>query len=113
MSHFYPSPALYFLKDFSSKLSAAKSNILRRGWRKFESNKFVFDFDQAEKEQILCGDKSDVNFLMNQYLSEIDGLLEIQAPIKKLNRKEMEFLNKPWITQGLKNSLKKYTIYSI
>ena len=50
---------------------------------------------------------------MNQYLSEIDGLLEIQAPIKKLNRKEMEFLNKPWITQGLKNSLKKYTIYSI
>ena len=54
----------------------------------------------------MCRDKSDVNFLMNQYLSEIDGLLEIQAPIKKLNRKEMEFLNKPWITQGLKNSIK-------
>ena len=27
--------------------------------------------------------------------------------LKKLNRKEMKFLIKPWITQGLQNSIKK------
>ena len=33
--------------------------------------------------------------------------------LKKLNRKEMKFLIKPWITQGLQNSIKKKkSIYS-
>ena len=50
---------------------------------------------------------------MNQYLSEIDSLLETLAPLKKLNKKELKFLTKPWITQGLQNSIKKKNyIYS-
>ena len=34
-------PQSIFLKDFSSKIPAAKSNILRHDWRKFESNLFL------------------------------------------------------------------------
>ena len=50
---------------------------------------------------------------MNQYLPKIDILLEAYAPLKKLNKKELEFLTKPWITQGLQNSIKnKNNIYS-
>ena len=44
---------------------------------------------------------------MNEYLSKIDSLLDADAPIKKINKKELEFLIKPWITQGLQNSIKK------
>ena len=29
------------------------------------------------------------------------------APIKKLNKKELKFLTKPWITEGLQNYKKK------
>ena len=33
--------------------------------------------------------------------------------LKKLNKKELKFLTKPWITQGLQNSIKKKNnIYS-
>ena len=46
------------LKDFFLKILAVKSNILRHAWRKFESNKFISDFDQTEWEQILCYKKS-------------------------------------------------------
>ena len=47
---------------------------------------------------------------MNQYLSKIDSLLEIH---QKLNKKELKFLTKPWITQDLQNSIKKeIDIYS-
>ena len=100
-------PQFIFLKDFFSKIPATKSNILRHDWRKFESNKFISDFDQTDREQILCSEKSDVNLSMNQYLSKIDSLLETHAPLKKLNKKELKFLTKPWITQGLQNSIKK------
>ena len=50
---------------------------------------------------------------MNQYLSKIDRLLETYAPLKKLNRKELKFLTKPWIKQDMQNSTKKKNnIYS-
>ena len=44
---------------------------------------------------------------MNQYLCKIDSLLKTHAPLKKLNKEELEFLNKPWIAQGLQNYIKK------
>ena len=50
---------------------------------------------------------------MNEYLSKSDSLLEIHAPLKKLNKKELKFLTKRCITQGLQNSIKKKNnIYS-
>ena len=50
---------------------------------------------------------------MNQDLSKIDSLSETHASLKKLSKKELKFLTKPWITQGLQNSIKKKNnIYS-
>ena len=50
---------------------------------------------------------------MNKYLSKIDSLLDTNAPFKKLNKKELKFLTKPWIMQDLQNSFKKKNnIYS-
>ena len=55
--------------------------------------------------QILCNEENDVNFSMNKYLSKIDSLLD--ALFKKLDKKELKFLTKPWIMQGLQNSIEK------
>ena len=50
---------------------------------------------------------------MNGYLSKTDSSLDTHAPIKKGNKKELKLLTKPWITQGLQNSIKKKNnIYS-
>ena len=50
---------------------------------------------------------------MNKYLSKIDILLDTHGPFKKLNRKELKFLTKSWITQVLQSSIiSKNKIYS-
>ena len=98
---------LFFYQIFFSKVRGTKSNILRQDWKKFEISKFISDFNQIKWEQILYNENNDVNFSMNEYLSKIDSLLDAHAPIKKINKKELEFLTKPWITEGLKNSIKK------
>ena len=43
---------------------------------------------------------------MNACQKLIFSLLDAHAPIKKLKKKELKFLTKPWIAQGLKNSIK-------
>ena len=101
-------PQFIFLPDFFSKTPVTKSNILRRDWKKFESSKSTSDFNQINWEQILCNEES-----MNKYLLKIDSLLDTHAPFKKRNKMELRFLTKPWITQGLQNSIKKKNnIYS-
>ena len=95
------------------KVITAKSNILRHDSRKFESNKFISHSGQADWVQILCSKKSNVNFLVNQYLSKIDSLLETHTPLRTLNKKELKYLTKPWIKEDLENSIKKKNnIYS-
>ena len=46
---------------------------------------------------------------MNKYLSIIDSLLDTHGPVKKRNKKEVQFLTKPWITQCCKTLLKRKT----
>ena len=89
--HFWTIFLFIFLPDFFSKIPVTKSNILRRDWKKFESSKFISDFNQITWEQILCNEENDVNFSMNKYLSKTDSLLDAHAPFKKLNKKELKF----------------------
>ena len=49
--------------------------MLKHDWRKFESNKCISDFNQTHWQQILCTEKIDVNFSMNQYLTKTESLL--------------------------------------
>ena len=73
----------------------------------FESSKFIPDFNQINLAQILYNEENDVNFSMNENLAKIDSLLDTYEPLKRLNKKELKFLTKPWITQDLQNSIKK------
>ena len=100
-------PQFIFLPDFFSKVPVTKSNILRCDWKKIESSKCISDFNQINWEQILFNENNNVKFSMNEYLSKIDSLLDTHAPNKKLNKKELKFLTKPWFTKGLQNSIKK------
>ena len=97
-------PTIFFLPDLFSKVPVTKPNILRRDWEKFESSKFIFDFNQ-NWEQILYNENNDVNFSLNEYLSKVDSLLDAHAPIKSFNKKELKFFTKPWIALSLQNSI--------
>ena len=55
-------PQFIFLKYFFSKIPAAKSNILRHDWRKFESRKFISHFDRTDWKQIYAARKVMLTF---------------------------------------------------
>ena len=97
-----------FLKGFSSKFSAAKSNIFRHDWRKSESNKLISHFDQTDWDQFLCSK----NFPMNQYLSKTDSLLATRGPLKTFNKKTRSFLRNHGLHKVFNILLKRKTIYT-
>ena len=52
-------------------------------------------------------EKNDVNISFNNYLSKVNSLIMSSVPMKKLNKQQQKFLQKPWFTTTLQNSIHK------
>ena len=78
----------------------------RRSYKNFNNELFKNDLLKTNWESLLKTNLNDVNFSFEQILLELNNLLDIHAPFKysKRNNKKR---NKPWITNGIANSIRK------
>ena len=100
-------PQFAITEDFFANSQRSKSNIFKRNWKNLDQNLFISDFENASCDEIIDVNKENVNLSINNYLYNIDLLLEKHAPLKRLNKQKLKFQQKPWITQGLQISIKK------
>ena len=79
---------------------------LRRSYKKFNNKLFKDDLLKTEWESLLKANLNDVNFSVEQFLLELNNLLDIHASFRssKYNNKKH---NKFWITNGIPNSVRK------
>ena len=52
-------------------------------------------------------EKNDVNIYFNNYLSKINYLIMSHILMKKLNKQQQKFLQNPWFTTVIQNSIQK------
>ena len=52
-------------------------------------------------------EKNDVNVSFNSYLSKVNSLIMSHVPMKKLNKQQQKFIQKPWFTTAIQNSIHK------
>ena len=95
---------LILYKPSSKKLSP--NNIHSRNWSKFDHNSFRRDFDNISWNEILALEKNDCEESFNSFLNELNSLIDIHAPIKKLSKRQLKLATKPWITKGILTSMK-------
>ena len=48
-----------------------------------------------------------MNLTFDNYLNTMNALINSHAPLKKLNKKQRKFQQKPWIKRGFQNSFHK------
>ena len=51
--------------------------------------------------------QNNVNITFENYLNTVNTLINSHAPLKKLNKKQRKFQQKPWITKGIQNAIEK------
>ena len=93
-----------------------KSNILERDWSKFNKENFILDYIDKNWSEILKLDQHNVILSMDSYLDDMNAILDIHAPYKKISKYKLRYKLKPWITLELQKSisvknslLKKFT----
>ena len=58
-------------------------------------------------EILPCSDSTNVNDIFQSFYSHVARIIDKHAPMRKLSKKEIKSLSKPWISTGLKVSIKK------
>ena len=76
-------------------------------WEHFNNQLFLADFEKINWNQVLQLNQNNVNLIFDNYLNTMNTLVNSHAPLKKFNKKQRKFQQKPWIIKGIQNSINK------
>ena len=97
------------LPDFLiiNNLSSIPSNVklFKRDYSKFNEVMFLNELKSLHWENILPPDDN-VNDIFGSFYTTLQEIVERHAPLRKVSRKEVKIRCKPWITSGIRTSIK-------
>ena len=76
-----------------------------RNYKNF--NKEAFKTELRELDWSFVTENNDINLGFETFLHFINKTLDKHAPIKRVKKRESKTISKPWITRGIKTSIKK------
>ena len=94
-----------FVPNILSNTSTQKSNYYERDWSKFKQENFILDYFDKDWADLLQIDQQNVNLSLDSFLNNKNSILDVHAPLKKVNKYKLKFKTKPWITPALQKSI--------
>ena len=93
-----------------NKLSTLPKNykLFKRGYSKRDSEALISEVRNVNWSEVLGSESgaTDVNTVFQSFYDRITEIINKHAPIRKLSRKEIKSLSKPWVTPGIKTSIR-------
>ena len=91
--------------------SCQKSNFYERDWSKFVQQNLVLDYFNKDWSDVLQFDQQDVNLSINSFLDNMNSILDEHASLKRVNKYNLKFKSKPWLTPAIQKSIRIKIIY--
>ena len=82
-----------------------KFKIYKRDYSNLDETALIDEIQSVNWETIFPHD-CDVNIIFDRFYSTIADIIDKHVPVKKLSKKQIKFYSKPWITPGIKTSIK-------
>ena len=89
--------------DIFEKTSNKKEVKYGRSYKHFNQNEFENELKKIDWNLIFLGKNSEG--ALDAFYKTIEKLLDEMAPIRRLTKKEIDLLKRPWITSGLLKSI--------
>ena len=77
-----------------------------RNFSRFSADCFNTEVSQVDWKAIVEKNSCDVNNLFSSFYNKFNKLVNKHAPMKIISNRKAKQLSKPWITQGLRTSIK-------
>ena len=92
------------LKSVKDKVEVNKFKV--RNFSRFSADCFNTEVSQVDWQAIVEKNSCDVNNLFSSFYNKSNKLVNKHAPMKIISYRKAKQLSKPWITQGLRTSIK-------
>ena len=97
---------------YSVKEKAINRKTLRRDFSQFSEKDFTKDLSQIDWEAVVSDSQTNINRSFSTFFNKINKLIDRHAPFKTLSPRKVKRLSKPWITRGIRKSIKvKNSLY--
>ena len=77
-------PQFSFVPNILSNPPTQKSNYYERDWSKFKQENFILDYFDKDWADVLQIDQQNVNLSLDSFLNNLNSILDVHAPLKKL-----------------------------
>ena len=90
----------------SSIVDQSKENRKVRDFSKFSSRLFVADLTQVDWDEIIARGTDDINKIFSSFYNKLNKIVNKHAPFKIMSKRRKKKLSKPWITKGIRTSIR-------
>ena len=105
-------PQFSFVTSILSNPSTQKSNYYERDWSKFKQENFILDYFDKDWDELLQIDQQNINLTMDSFLNNINTILDVHAPLIKVNKYKLKFkTKKPGLPLLFRNQFLLKTTY--
>ena len=78
-------PQFLFVPSIFSDPPSSKSNMYERNWSKFNKEDFMLNYFEKDLEGMLNLSRNDIDLSFNNFLMNMNELLNMHVPYRKLN----------------------------
>ena len=90
----------------SSTVDQPKENRKVRDFSKFSSRSFIADLLQVDWDEIIARGTDDINKIFSSFYNKLNKIVNKHAPFKTMSKRRKKKLSKPWITKGIRTSIR-------
>ena len=93
-------------------MTAGKSKISKRDYSQFSEHDFLAELAEINWETVITTEQGNINRSFATFYNEVNKVVDKNAPLKTLSRRRVKQLSKPWITRGIRKSIRdKNSLY--
>ena len=78
--------SFFFIPSIFTDPVSSKSNIYERDRSKFNNQDFILDYFEKDRDSIFNVSRHDIDLAFNNFLMNMNELLDNHAPYRKLNK---------------------------
>ena len=79
----------------------------KRDTKNFDEESFILDILDVNWKETIKTENNDPNFSFNEFENKVNSIIDKHIPLRKLTKQEIKQHFKPWITLGIRNSIKR------
>ena len=87
-------------------ITHSKVKVKTRDYSKFSESNFINDLSRTGLNDVVDLSENDINKSFSTFYNKLNTAIKKHAPLKEISKSKAKQLTKPWITKGIKKSIK-------